>query len=227
MALPTIRDIITRSLRKAGILADGRTPTASELTDSLAIYNQMKSSWMGDIIGPRLWDITASAAVTAEVGGRYQVNTTSASVAVTLPASPRDGARIGVIDAVTKFATNSATMLPNGQLLDGVRTTKTLSVDTDGGAWWFNADGRGWIKEVDALVDDTFEFSAVIIEAAVNKLAARLADEFGVPVSDVMKFNANQGHEVIVNRYCWAGRNAARAPTGTNTPNSLQRAAAL
>lgn len=51
-----------------------------------------------------------AAAFTAEVGGRYAVNTTSAAVTVTLPATPAAGDTVTLSDAASTFDTNNLTV---------------------------------------------------------------------------------------------------------------------
>lgn len=46
--MATARDIVTRSLKLIGVVADGETPTAQELSDGLGSLNDMLDSWSND-----------------------------------------------------------------------------------------------------------------------------------------------------------------------------------
>lgn len=55
-----------------------------------------------------------TSAFTAVAGTQYLVNTTSAAITITLPASPSAGDMVGVIDYQGTFATNNVTLGRNG-----------------------------------------------------------------------------------------------------------------
>lgn len=80
------------------------------------------------------WDTTVKTAnFTAVSGNGYFVNTTSAAITVTLPASPSAGDQIAIKDYAGTFATNNVTAARNGSninglAVDGILSTSNLSV---------------------------------------------------------------------------------------------------
>ena len=66
------------------------------------------------------WDTTVkTTGFTAVSGNGYFVNTTSAAITVTLPATPSAGAIVGIADYANTSATNNITVGRNGSKIDG------------------------------------------------------------------------------------------------------------
>lgn len=65
------------------------------------------------------WQSVQSASFTASAFNAYPINTTSAAITVTLPASPAVNDIIGCVDYAGTFATKALTLNPNGNKLDG------------------------------------------------------------------------------------------------------------
>jgi hypothetical protein len=102
------------------------------------------------------WDTTAkTASFTAVSGNGYFVNTTSAAVTMTLPASPSAGDIISVADYANTFATNNLTIGRNSQPING--GTNDYISNTNGISLTFvYVDGtRGWKNVNDATTDAT------------------------------------------------------------------------
>ena len=70
-----------------------------------------------------------SSAFDAIAGTKYAVDTTSATVAITFPASPTIGDSIVVLDAEGTFATHNSTIIRNGKKIDGVADNLTLNIN--------------------------------------------------------------------------------------------------
>ena len=62
-------------------------------------------------------------------GTGYFVNTTSAAITLTLPASPSAGDIVGFNDYARTFATNNLTVARNGSNIQGVATDITISTN--------------------------------------------------------------------------------------------------
>jgi len=102
------------------------------------------------------WDTTAkTASFTAVSGNGYFVNTTSAAVTMTLPATPSAGDIVSVADYANTFATNNLTIANNGSPINGVPDNYTA--DTAGISLTFvYVDGtRGWKNVNDGTTDAT------------------------------------------------------------------------
>ena len=84
--------------------------------------------------------ITASQAVVT--AGRYAVDTSSAAVTCTLPASPNAGDTIYFVDAGGAFGTNNLTIARNGNTINGAASDHTIS--TNGLSTGFVYNGATW-----------------------------------------------------------------------------------
>ena len=74
------------------------------------------------------WDTTAkTAAFTAVSGNGYFVNTTSAAITVTLPASPSAGDIVSISDYEKTAASNNITVARNGSNIDGSALDFTIN----------------------------------------------------------------------------------------------------
>jgi len=90
-------------------------------------------------------DISTSGPVLANRS--YWVNTASASVTLTLPASPTAGDFIKVTDVTGTFGTNNCTINPNGNRI--MRQADTMTISTNGASVrmvYYDAT-RGWLLE--------------------------------------------------------------------------------
>jgi hypothetical protein len=94
------------------------------------------------------WDTTAkTASFTAVSGNGYFVNTTSAAITLTLPASPSAGDIVSFKDYAFTFATNNLTVDGNGSPIGGVDGTQGPKYSTNGTSKTFiYVDGtKGWL----------------------------------------------------------------------------------
>jgi hypothetical protein len=94
------------------------------------------------------WDTTAkTSSFTAVSGNGYFVNTTSAAITLTLPASPSAGDIVAFKDYAFTFATNNLTVDGNGSPIGGVDGTLNPTYDTNGTSKTFiYVDGtKGWL----------------------------------------------------------------------------------
>lgn len=85
--MPTCRDIITRAMQKARILAAGETPSADEADTGMDELQNLYEQWGSSGMFGRLTDVEVSAAYTAGLGERIRL--TNASV-ITLPTVNED-----------------------------------------------------------------------------------------------------------------------------------------
>ena len=86
-----------------------------------------------------------SSATTAVAGGKYLVNTSSAAVTLTLPASPAAGAEVTVLDANKTFDTNALTIGRGGQPINGNAADLTVSTESAGFTLVYSNATQGWL----------------------------------------------------------------------------------
>jgi len=94
--------------------------------------------------GGVLWSAISNGATNAVAGIGYQVNTTSGTATVTLPASPAGGDFIAFCDAVGLFATNALTVARNGKTIQGSATDLTCNVNGQSFGLVFKSSTNDW-----------------------------------------------------------------------------------
>jgi hypothetical protein len=110
------------------------TVTLGDSGDTISIPSGASLSVGGSVSGIDgivSWDTTAkTAAFTAVAGNGYFVNTTSAAITVTLPASPSAGDLVAVKDYAFTADTNNITLARNGSNIQG--TANDFIINTEG-----------------------------------------------------------------------------------------------
>lgn len=91
------------------------------------------------------WQSVQTANFTAVSGNGYPVNTTSAAITVTLPASPAAGNIVQLTDYAGTWATNNVTVAPNGNKITGSTSNSVLSVSGSSLALVYIDATQGWI----------------------------------------------------------------------------------
>lgn len=128
-------------------------------------YCDEMSGWEYQLYSPRASNAYAgvfSSALTAQPGGKYAINTTASSVAVTLPAAPENGDVVSIIDANGTFANNNLTINPNGKILNGVLTNYTSHTSGNYIEMTYLNDTIGWVFTANSEV-------AIVIPAVLVK----------------------------------------------------------
>ena len=85
-----------------------------------------------------------STGLTAVAGRGYFIDTTSGTVTVTLPASPKIGDTLGIIDYAGTFSTNNVTLDRNGNNIKGSAANETLSTNNGAYTYVYIDDTQGW-----------------------------------------------------------------------------------
>jgi len=85
-----------------------------------------------------------STGLTAVAGRGYFIDTTSGTVTVTLPTSPKIGDTIIIADYATTFATNNVTINPNGNKIEASTTNGTLSTNDQTHTLVYTDSTQGW-----------------------------------------------------------------------------------
>jgi len=106
---------------------------------------------------------------TAVAGEGYFCNTTSAGFTVTLPASPTAGQQIAVVDYAGTFDTNSLTISPNGNKIEGATSALALTGEREGVTLTYIDSTQGWIASsginegTDALSPPPYSIDFLVI----------------------------------------------------------------
>ena len=87
---------------------------------------------------------TIASSFTAVAFGGYFVNTTSAVITATLPASPTVGDTIRFLDVAKTFDTNAFTVARNGKLIQGDAENLTVNSESAAFELIFSGDTFGW-----------------------------------------------------------------------------------
>ncbi len=85
-----------------------------------------------------------SGDTTATANLLYCINTTSAVVTLTLPASPSNGDKVGYIDCNSKFATHNLTVARNGNTIMGLSQNMTVNLNNQGGTLIYVSANTDW-----------------------------------------------------------------------------------
>jgi hypothetical protein len=91
------------------------------------------------------WQSVQTSNFTASAGNAYPINTTSAAITVTFPASPSAGNIIIVTDYAGTWGTNNLIVNPNGNKLDGSTASATLSTNRESISFVYIDSTQGWI----------------------------------------------------------------------------------
>lgn len=203
--MATAREIIDNAVSDNGIIAAGQNPSVSEYDFALKKLNNIQRALFGDVIGPTL--VAKPATVSRRVENGEMIMAGSVAITLTLHPTPKAGDRFGVADRGS-FATNPATVNPNGYMLEATTANRVLNVNGLGGQWFFRDDKGNWELERDWGLDDVIYFDAPLERPLTAMLAVALAPSFGesVTLSKVTVLQADEGRELFMRRYGRKGR---------------------
>jgi len=99
----------------------------------------------GDISAGTSWQAVKTSAFTAVAGEGYFINTTSAAITVTLPASPTQGDEVSIIDYAGTADTNNITVGRNSENIQGSAADLTVSVERAAFTLVYADSTQGWL----------------------------------------------------------------------------------
>ena len=108
------------------------------------------ASFASGFNGVVTWQNVQTTNFTAVAGRGYPVNTTSAGITMTLPASATTGATIQVVDYAGTFGTNNLIVNPNGLKLNGGTNNLVASNNREGLQLTYVDSTQGWVATLDA-----------------------------------------------------------------------------
>ena len=119
------------------------TPTAGTVT---------AASFATGFNGVVTWQNVQTTNFTAVAGRGYPVNTTSAGITMTLPASATTGATIQVVDYAGTFGTNNLTINPNGLKINGLTYNAVIATKREAITLTYIDSTQGWLLTSDAQI---------------------------------------------------------------------------
>ena len=144
----------------------GTTQTIGDSGDTVSIPSGVTLSNAGTISGIQNidWNTTKkTSAFTAVNQTGYFVDTTSAAITVTFPASPSAGNVIGLKDYANTFDTNNLTINPNGNKIQGL-TIDFIVSDKGAALNFIYVDAtRGWVLTDASKASDIAEGPTFIV----------------------------------------------------------------
>lgn len=215
--MTTIRQIITDSLREAGIIEAGEDPEANEFEEALRRINVLIRGFFGNELGERLENVNFGSAGLTNFYGviaddsdvieskyiplnvRLHLNI-DGPYSLFLSPTPADGARLGVIDNGDNLSINNVTISGNGRQIE---SADSLMLNTNGlnREWFYRADLGDWVRVTDLTADDVSPFPIEFDDLLTTLLAIRLNPRYGATTSDEMADTMKRMKKMFRSRY--------------------------
>jgi hypothetical protein len=196
--MATLTDIVNSAFRETGIVAVGTTPSTANFDEAFDLLTSIITSLFGYELGENLTDVNYGtygltnnegiaadessdiAATSVQANSRLIFNINQAAT-IFLPAKPRDGARLDIIDNAGTFGTTApVTINANGRKIfvsAGVySSTATLSA---GAGYIYRAENGRW-DTVSMGPTDASPFATIFDDLLIGMLAMRLGPRYGV-----------------------------------------------
>lgn len=200
--MTTIRQLITDSLREAGIIEAGEDPEANNFEEGLRRLDRMFKSLIGNEFGEPLRtvnygvngltnaygiasDVSPNITSTYVPGNLRIVFNVSSANTIFLSPNPQDGARFGVIDNGGNFSTAPLTINANGRKIES-NGTLVLNTNSINREWFYRGDLGEWVRLIDLDPADASPFPEEFDDLLITLLAFRLNSRYGAETSTDM-----------------------------------------
>ena len=122
-------------------------PTADGTADQVLKTNGSGALSFATVSGGAAWQAVVTSSLTVVAKSGYFINTSSAAITATLPASPVLGDFISFIDYAGTFDTNNLTIARNGKPIQGVAEDLTVATERAGLTLVFVDNTQGWLLQ--------------------------------------------------------------------------------
>jgi hypothetical protein len=123
-------------------------PTTDGTTGQVLQTNGSGALSFGDVVGGESWQAVKTSGFTAVAGEGYFIDTSSAAITMTLPASPSIGDFVTFIDYAGTFDTNNLTIGRNSENIQGSAADLTVSVERAANTLVYVDSTQGWLLKV-------------------------------------------------------------------------------
>jgi hypothetical protein len=113
--------------------------------------------------GSVAWQSVQTGNFTAVAGNAYPVNTTSAAITVTLPASPAAGNIVQLTDYAGTWTTNNVTVGRNGSNINGAAVNVVLAIRRESIAFVYIDATQGWLAYAGINTTNVYGTSYLIV----------------------------------------------------------------
>lgn len=217
MATSSIRDLVTKGLREAGIVEVGGIPDAAEIEEGLDMLQGLFSSFFGNELGEQLMSLNYGTSgltntyaiahdqsplvdnVYIPTNVRLVLNVDSNKTLFLCP-TPMDGTRLAVIDNAGNLATNNVILSGNGRKIESADSV-TLNTNGVNREWFYRADLGDWVKVIDLNLNDISPLPREFDDFMTTALAIRLNPRYGAQTSQEMGDILNRAKKQFRARY--------------------------
>ena len=177
-------------------------------------------TWATPAGGGISWQSVQTASFTAVSGNGYPVNTTSAAITVTLPASPAAGNIVQVTDYAGTWATNNVTVAPNGSKINGNTINLPLKIAYSSVGLVYVDSTRGWIAYAGFVQNPTTYIANYLVAAGAGGGGGDIGGGGGAGglLTDTLTLSYGTSYTVTVGA---GGAGATGSNPGTAGSNSV------
>jgi hypothetical protein len=200
--MTTLRDIINKAYREAGITAVGETPDADQNAEGLGALNNLIVGMYDNEFGEEMQTVnyginglTNVYAQAEDQSGTIDstflpentrlIMNVGAAATIFLPPNPRDGARFGINDIKGNFGTYNITIKGNGRFIENAPSV-ILNTNYTVSEWFYRSDIAAWTKVSDLAEDDPMPWPQAFDDYFITLLAFRLNPRYGAQTDQNM-----------------------------------------
>lgn len=210
-----VSQIITDAYREGNLIPITQTPSATEQTEALRLFNRFVKSVYGNDAGDNFQSFgignnnvqtpqslpvyNFSSPNYVPLNARLICNLTAAAT-LNLHPNPQDGSRLMVIDASNNLNTFNLTLHGNGLDVNGA-VTEVLSTAGLTKEWFYRADLGSWMTVSNLAAGDTFPFPLEFEDMFTIGLAMRINPRNGVQIDPQTIANFKRQQMLFKARY--------------------------